>query len=381
MSSCPDLRRPLVALGAWFALGAPAWAKTPAAASAAPAANVAATASFDGVGRSATAKEIAAWNIDVRPDFQGLPKGAGSVAQGQDVWEGKCSSCHGIFGESREFFSPIVGGTTKDDVKTGHVARLKDPAYPERTMLMKLSTVSTLWDFINRAMPWNAPKSLKTDEVYAVVAYILNLGYVVPDDFVLSDANIADVQKLIPNRNGMTTQHGMWPGKEIGNGKPDVQGSNCMKDCGTEPTVASFLPDFARNAHGNLAEQNRLVGAQHGADTTRPESKLPVGSAGAKPAAVPLVQAPAAAAANPGLELIQKSGCVACHSVDTKVVGPAFKDVAAKYGSRPDAVAYLSGKIRSGGSGVWGPIPMPGQNLPDADLKAIAQWLANGAKK
>ena len=69
-----------------------------------------------GIGRAATPKEIAAWDIDVRPDFKGLPKGSGSVAQGMDIWEGKCAQCHGIFGESNEVFSPLVGGTTAEDV-------------------------------------------------------------------------------------------------------------------------------------------------------------------------------------------------------------------------------------------------------------------------
>ena len=140
-----------------------------------------------GLGRPATASELAAWDIDVRPDFKGLPKGSGSVSQGQDVWEARCAMCHGIFAESNEVFTPLVGGTTADDVKTGRVARLNDVAYPQRTTLMKVATLSTLWDYINRAMPWNAPKSLKTDEVYAVTAFLLNLAGVVPDDFVLSD--------------------------------------------------------------------------------------------------------------------------------------------------------------------------------------------------
>ena len=149
---------------------------------------------YPGVGRGATAKEVAAWDIDVRPDFKGLPEGAGSVAMGMAIWESKCASCHGIFGESNEFFSPIVGGTTKEDIKSGRVARLNDPSFPGRTTLMKLSSVSTLWDYINRAMPWTQPKSLSTEEVYAVTAYLLNLSGVLPDCFVSSDKNIADVQ-------------------------------------------------------------------------------------------------------------------------------------------------------------------------------------------
>ncbi|MEO8835416.1 MAG: cytochrome C, partial [Caldimonas sp.] len=67
-----------------------------------------ASAPWAGVGRAATTAEIAAWNIDVRGDFAGLPKGAGSVELGTKVWEAKCSSCHGPFGESNQVFTPIV---------------------------------------------------------------------------------------------------------------------------------------------------------------------------------------------------------------------------------------------------------------------------------
>jgi len=329
---------------------------------------------FQGIGRPATPSEVAAWDIDVRPDFKGLPKGSGSVAQGMEIWEARCASCHGIFGESNEIFTPLIGGTTKEDVKTGRVARLTDTGYPGRTTLMKVPTISTLWDYIHRAMPWNAPKSLKPDEVYAVTAFLLNLGGVLPDDHVLSDANIAEAQKLLPNRNGMTTDHGMWPGRTMGNGgKPDVKAVACMKDCVAEPSVASFLPDFARNAHGNLAEQNRAVGAQHGADT----SVAPGGRA------APTRAAPAAApsAAAEITKTLQQHLCLTCHAMDNKVVGPALVDISKKYAARPDAFDYLKGKIRAGGSGIWGPIPMPPQTLPDSEAAAIAKWLAGGAKR
>jgi cytochrome c len=332
---------------------------------------------FPGIGRPATPPELAAWDIDVRPDFKGLPKGSGSVAKGMEVWESQCASCHGIFGESNEIFSPLVGGTTRDDVKTGRVARLLDPSYPGRTTLMKVSSVSTLWDYINRAMPWNMPKSLSVEEVYAVTAYLLNMGGVLPDDFVMSDANIAQVQALLPNRNGMTTDHGMWPGRTMGNGgKPDVKAVACMKDCPTGD-IGSQLPDFARDAHGNLAEQQRIVGAQLGADTTQP------------PGARPAVRAPVVAAADPAggggaaapMALLSQHACTACHGMDNKIVGPGFAEIAKKYADRADRVEYLAGKIVAGGSGVWGAIPMPAQTLSAEDAKGIAQWLAQGAKK
>ena len=347
------------------------------------------TTPYPGVGRSATPKELQAWDIDVRPDFKGLPKGSGSVAKGMEVWEGKCASCHGTFGESNEVFSPIVGGTTQDDIKTGHVARLNDRGYPGRTTLMKVSTVSTLWDYINRAMPWTAPKSLTTEEVYAVTGYILNLGGVVPDNFTLSEQNIADVQRLLPNRNGTTTEHELWPGPETGKRKPDVQAKACMKNCVVEPKIASFLPDFARNAHCNLAEQNRMVGAQHGADTTKPPlaslqpaaaRQDPVAAASAAPPPPPPKPAADSGSAA-AITLTQKYTCVACHGIENKIVGPGFRDVAKKYTGRADAVDYLAGKIKAGGTGVWGAIPMPPQTLSDAEAKAIAQWLADGAKK
>jgi cytochrome c551/c552 len=331
-----------------------------------------------GLGRPATPAEIAAWDIDVRPDFKGLPAGSGSVSKGNDVWEAKCASCHGIFGESNEVFSPLIGGTTKEDLKTGRVARLLDESFPGRTTLMKVSTVSTLWDYIRRAMPWNNPKTLTVDEVYAVTAFMLNLGGIVPDDFTLSDKNIRDVQKLLPNRNGMTTDHGMWPGSGLGNGgKPDVRAVACMKDCATEATVRSFLPDHARNAHGNLAEQNRIVGAQVGADTTRP----PAAATAVAPSRPVAAAAPAPAAPGAGgAALFRKYSCNACHGVDNKIVGPGMKEVAAKQGSRTDALDYLTEKIVKGGSGVWGAIPMPPQSLPPQDAKAIARWIVDGAK-
>ncbi len=322
---------------------------------------------YTGIGRLATPKEVAAWDIDVRPDFKGLPKGAGSVTKGQDVWESKCASCHGIFGESNEVFTPLIGGTTAEDVNTGRVAKLLDPT-TGRTMLMKLATVSTLWDYINRAMPWNQPKSLTTEEVYSVTAFLLNLGGVVTDNFTLSDKNIAEVQARMPNRNGMTTQHAMWPGNEFnGRRQPDVRNTACMKNCATEPSVASLLPDFARNAHGNLAEQNRGIGAQHGVDTSRPE-----GQKGVAPAAT-ISPAPAVSAA---MALAQKNNCTACHAVDKKILGPSFVDIAKKHAGKAD---YLAVKIKSGGSGVWGSIPMPAQTLTDVDAQVIAAWLAAGA--
>ncbi len=84
----------------------------------------------------------------------------------------------------------------------------------------------------------------------------------------------------------------------------------------------------------------------------------------------------AAAPALANLELATKSGCTACHAVDKKIVGPAYKDVAAKYRADPKAAAALEAKVKNGGVGVWGQVPMPpNTHVKDADIKTLVKWI------
>ncbi|MDB5803702.1 MAG: cytochrome [Betaproteobacteria bacterium] len=321
--------------------------------------NVAQVGDWKGIGRAATPAEVRAWDIDVRPDFKGLPKGAGTVARGQEIWESKCATCHGVFGEATHVFTPIAGGVHSEDLKAGHTASLLKPT-EARTTVMKLSHVSTLWDYINRAMPWNAPRSLSIDEVYAVTAYVLNLGSVLPDDFTLSNENVAEVQARLPNRDGMTMDHGMWSVK----GKPDVRNVACMKGCAVDVKVASVLPEAARPAHGNLADQNRTIGPVRGVVTAAQV-------AGTAPAV------PSQGVAM--LQLANKGACLSCHQIETKVVGPAFREVAAKYKGDPKAFATLIAKVKNGGQGIWGAIPMPpAQSLSDEEIGKLVRWVLDG---
>lgn len=339
------------------------------------------TKKFPGIGRTATPAEVAAWDIDVRPDFKGIPKGSGTAEQGQELWEAKCASCHGVFGESNEVFTPIVGGTTAKDIKTGRVASLTDPNQPQRSTLMKVSTLSSLYDYIYRAMPWNAPRTLSADDTYALVAYILALGEIVPEDFTLSDKNMNDIQARMPNRNGATTQHGMWTVA----GKPDVQGNPCMTNCPTDAKITSSLPAFARNAHENIAEQNRIFGPFRGADSTKPPLKqLPGAGFVTQVVAVsaPANASPAAAPAANGATmqaLFQKHNCTACHAPAAKGVGPSIAEVAKKYKDQ-DVIAKLAAKVKAGGAGVWGSIPMPPHaQMPDADITNLVKWMLTGS--
>ena len=195
------------------------------------------------------------------------------------------------------------------------------------------------------------------------------LANIVPDNYVLSDKNIADVQKILPNRNGMTTDHGMWTGASaakggIGNGgKPDTQNKACMKNCKPEVQIGSTLPDYARTAHGELYDQNRNFGPVRGTKTLG-------GAAAAAPVAV-----------NPNMELATKSGCMACHGVNNKIVGPGYNEVETRYKGQPDAEDRLVAKVKAGGQGVWGAVPMPPNgHLKDEDLKTLVKWILSGAK-
>jgi S-disulfanyl-L-cysteine oxidoreductase SoxD len=314
-----------------------------------------------GLGRAPTPQEIAAWDIDVRPDGHGLKTGRGTVAQGQKIYDAQCASCHGTFGESNRYM-PIAGGVRKDDLKTGRASMLLQ-SDGLRTLGTKLNYATTLWDYIFRAMPWANPQSLSVDETYAVTAYVLHLNEIVPAVYELNEKTLLSVQ--MPNRNGLTTAHGL--GKV--QGRPDAQGSLCMKDCVKDVTIASEMPEFARNQNGNLAQQKRPLGPMRGIDTARYD------------AGKTLVAATSAAAVSHPSDLIARHACTSCHGMTNKIIGPGFNEIATKYEGRADAQTYLSKRIKEGGQGVWGAIPMPPQaGLKESDADEIARWIAGGAK-
>ncbi|PZX12810.1 cytochrome c [Palleronia aestuarii] len=142
-----------------------------------------------GLGREALLDEIAAWDIDIRPDGQGLPEGSGDVWTGEEVWVENCAMCHGDFGEAVGRWPVIAGGWDT-------LAR-KDPV---KTVGSYWPYLSTVYDYIHRAMPFGNAQSLEPDQVYALTAYILYLNNIVEDDFVLSKETFADVE--MPNTDG-----------------------------------------------------------------------------------------------------------------------------------------------------------------------------------
>ena len=160
-----------------------------------------------GLGTTPTPAQIEGWAIAVRPDGQGLPAGSGSVKDGDELYANACASCHGTFGEGAGRYPRIAG----EGKLTGE--------RPEQTVATYWPYATTLFDYINRAMPFPSPHILPPEQVYAVTAYVLNLNGLVGDDFVADQKSLVAVQ--MPNRNGFT-----WKDP-----RPDTHDTACMTEC------------------------------------------------------------------------------------------------------------------------------------------------------
>jgi cytochrome c len=165
-----------------------------------------------GIGHVATPEQIAGWDIDVRPDGQGAPPGRGSVKDGEQVYMDKCAACHGEFGESAGRWPQLAQG--KGTLATHD---------PVKTVGSYFPYLSSVFDYIRRAMPFGDAQSLTNDELYAVVAYVLNLNDIVDDKFVLSKETWGKVK--MPNEGGFFDDDREKTEKAFWNKNP------CMKDC------------------------------------------------------------------------------------------------------------------------------------------------------
>ncbi len=149
----------------------------------------AALAEGPGLGRVASPDEIASWDISIGPDGAGLPPGRGTPKQGETVYAEKCVACHGEKG----------AGKPNDQLVGGRGSLSGDQA-PVKTVGSFWPYATTLFDYIRRAMPLNAPKSLSQDEVYAVSAYILELNGIIGEAEVMNAQTLPQVR--MPNRGG-----------------------------------------------------------------------------------------------------------------------------------------------------------------------------------
>jgi S-disulfanyl-L-cysteine oxidoreductase SoxD len=194
MSSSFKTSTLLIVAAAAFVCAASAWAQT------------AHPPGYYGYGRAPTAAEIKGWAISVRPDGQGLPSGQGNVNDGANVYADQCAACHGTFGEGEGRYPKLAGGSLKGE-------------RPEPTVGSYWPFATTLWDYINSAMPFPSPHVLSADQVYAITAYILNLNNLVGNDFVANRDTLPKVK--MPNRDRF-----LWKDP-----RPDTHDKECMKDC------------------------------------------------------------------------------------------------------------------------------------------------------
>src|SRR5436190_5550050 len=165
------------------------------------------------IGRVASPQEIAGWDIDIRPDGQGLPPGKGTVKQGEAIYRQQCAACHGEFGESAGRWPILFGGD-------GTLAS-NDPV---KSIGSYWPYASTVMDYIRRAMPFGNAQSLSHDELYAVTAYVFYLNDIIKEkDFELNAATFKAIK--LPNENNFhdddreSTEKALW------------RKNPCMKDC------------------------------------------------------------------------------------------------------------------------------------------------------
>ena len=300
------------------------------------------------IGKKATKKEIAGWNLDVRYDGKGLYSGKGSVADGEEIYSNKCVKCHGDFGAGGKGYPVLAGGqgTLKNQ-------RIKvDDDSPLKTVGSYWPYASTLLWYVKTGMPQDHPNSLTNDEAYAVAAYILSLnditvgGKEMDDDFVLNKKNFVKIH--LPNEHGFIPEdkdlkHFLNNPKNPYLGK----GKRCMKNCAKKIKITHIV--------GNLTPK---------IDETRDLPK-PKKSASAKKVN------------NPKGEKIYKTTCIGCHG--TGALG------APKFG---DSVAWDK-VIKKGMKDVYenaingtGDMPARGGNpsLSDGDVKSAVDYIVQSSK-
>ena len=141
------------------------------------------------LGRTPTSQEVQTRDISVSPTGEGLPPGQGSAKDGRSLYLAQCASCHGVRGEGRPGNPPVAGGqgTLKSDK-------------PSTTVGSYWPYATTVWDYINRAMPYQQPGSLSPDDVYSITAYVLYLNGIAGENEVLNAKTLPKI--VMPNRDG-----------------------------------------------------------------------------------------------------------------------------------------------------------------------------------
>jgi len=297
-----------------------------------------------GLGRPATADEIAAWNVDVSPDGSGLPAGSGSVVDGETLFSDYCAVCHGEFAEGIDNWPKLAGG---DDTL--------DHEDPLKTVGSYWPYLSTTWDYVQRSMPFGNAQSLTTDEVYAIVAYILYSNYLVDDDFVLSNANFLDVE--MPNAEGFIVDDRDTAEAHFWSAEP------CMENCkdSVEITMRAAVLDVT-------PEETKARQIKAMVESTNPAAKAAEAATAAPATEMAAAEAPAAEEAPAAAETMEAAldpalvaegenvfkKCKACHQVGDGAknrTGPVLNGVVGSAAGAVDGFRYS--KVMAGSGLTW----------------------------
>lgn len=296
-----------------------------------------------GLGRPALPEEVAAWDTDVSPDGTGLPVGSGDVLTGEELFSANCAVCHGEFGEGVDNWPKLAGGQ----------GTLAD-ADPLKTVGSYWPHLSTAWDYVNRSMPFGNAQTLQTDEVYAIVAYILYSNDLVDEDFVLSNENFLSVE--MPNKDGFIVDD--RDTVEL----PAFIREPCMENCKetveitTHATVLDVTPDNAGDDAGEPAAAPAAAepapaaadapapapeadDAEDAEDADKPEERAEVDPA--------LIEA--------GAQVFKK--CAACHKVGEGAkngTGPHLNGIVGRTAGSSEGFRYSKPMADAGAGGlVW----------------------------
>lgn len=287
-----------------------------------------------GLGRPALPDEIAAWDIDVRPDGAGLPEGRGDVLTGEEVFAEKCAVCHGDFGEAVGRWPVLAGGF---DTLTNQ--------RPVKTIGSYWPYLSTVYDYVNRAMPFGDARSLSADEIYAITAYLLYVNDIVDDEeFELSHENFVDIR--LPNEDNFFDDDRETA--EI----PAFSGEACMTACkGTvEITMRAAVLDVT-------PEETRALQLKLAVDSVR--NKKPGVAAATEAPAVEVAETSVEAdvvdteLAAAGEKLFRQ--CKACHQVGDDAKnrsGPLLNGIVGRAAGAVDDFRYSKPMLAAGEAGI-----------------------------
>ena len=298
-----------------------------------------------GLGRAALPAEIAAWDVDIRPNGAGLPSGSGNALYGEEVFADKCASCHGDFAEGVDNWPALAGGFgTLGD---------KDPV---KTVGSYWPYLSTVWDYVNRSMPFGEAQSLSADDVYAIVAYMLYSNDLVDEDFVLSDTNFAEFEMY--NALGFVvddrpeTEYAIW------------RAEPCMQDCKDRVEItmrASILDVTPEETAAETTEKSQAAEVSAEALAEEKETVVSDDVVDDSEFAPELVAA--------GKKVFRK--CKACHQIGPKAKsrsGPHLNNILGRGIGTIDGFRYSKAFKKAAETGqVW-------------DLQQLVSFLANPKK-